>query len=96
MTKSEKQILGTYRAGPYIFIEEASFFRDDRNQLCIKARYIGYNAVTMSGMTKPKRNTRTFKVSIDERVLTYRGTVFPCKNLSEILLEAEKLNLVHN
>ena len=88
-----KEQLGTYRSGPYIFIEEGTIFQDEKGVFHITATYLDYNALTMRGMTNPKRRKRTFKIDLVERVLTYKGQVFPTKNLSEILNRVDELRL---
>jgi len=86
-----KEQLGTYRSGPYIFIEEGAIFQDEKGAFHITATYLDYNVITMRGMTNPKRRKRTFKINLDEKVLTYKGQVFPTKNLSEILNRVDEL-----
>jgi len=93
--KMSKTHVGTYRPGPYIFIEEARVLVDENGEIYVKARYREHNEITVKGMVRAINRSRTFKVDFNNRCLLYKGEVFPTKNLGEILKFIEELCL-HN
>jgi len=69
----EKEHISTYRAGPYIFIEEAKILTDAKGRVFIQAQYRDYNPITMKGMVKARVRTRTFKVDFENHCITYKN-----------------------
>ena len=86
--------IGTYRPGPYIFVEEAKILvreHETRGQsVFIEARYRHYDAIVMTGIVDAEQFVDIFKLDLNERCLLIDEEVFPCKNLDEIILAVEK------